>query len=691
MAGALVIFAFEISKVIRFLSLAIFLGVFLTFKGYSQTLCSEAVHVLKVLNDNHVSPRKNIDEKFISDLNEEFFSTLDPLGLYFTRENLKSDSVAIRASLFTKESPCDWAKFLKTFYLKKLKEANKTISVFLSKPLLFNEEDFISIRNFKQEDFCKDNIELKKRWKRWLSIKVLATMYEKAKSTLNVKIDSKLIVTFEPVARKEVMASELKRINDVIEDPKELDSDIRDIYIKSIAKIFDPHSDYFSTEEKQSFEEGISTTETSFGFDIKETTSQEVVVTRVMPGSPAWNSNEMHNGDLILQIRKPKGDFVDINDFDVRPSQLLKTWSADQIELKLKKADGQVVIVKLFKEKIESTENRVQGFVLTGQKKIGYVSLPSFYQQWDSDSKFASGCADDLAKEIIKLKKEGISGLILDLRYNGGGSVAEAIDIVGIFIDIGPVAVVKFKDRLITLKDANRGVVYDGPLIVMVNGASASASEFVAAALQDYNRAVVVGTTTFGKGTGQRIFATDTIKGEFLKITHERLYRITGKSNQRKGVVPDITVPDLTNEFTPKEKDYNHVIIEDSIVKKVYYTPGPKIDFSKMRLQSLSRTQKNTQFEKIDSARLLFRLPVPLKLESFVDYQSQIKHAQKLLETSLISSAFKVTHNQFDNSLLTMDSFRKNLSEESLTKISKSIFIEEAYFIISDYINQNRK
>jgi len=219
---------------------------------------------------------------------------------------------------------------------------------------------------------------------------------------------------------------------------------------------------------------------------------------------------------------------------------------------------------------------------------------------------------------------------------------------------------VKTKDQpLYSLKDSNRGSVYDGPLLVMINGASASASEFVAATLQDYNRALVVGTSTYGKGTGQQVFPVNSLNKEFIKVTVEKLYRVTGKSNQKKGVTPDIQIPDLTDEFVTKEKFTKHALASDSVSKKLYYTPATTPELTKIKTASEQRINNNQRFSLLDSARQFYRLPIPLNAGEFIKYMLRADHLGLSMNKVNASANFKVIHNQFDNSVLTIDSYRK--------------------------------
>lgn len=233
-------------------------------------------------------------------------------------------------------------------------------------------------------------------------------------------------------------------------------------------------------------------------------------------------------------------------------------------------------------------EERVKSFILKGSNTIGYIYLPAFYEDWEANNDGLNGCANDVGREIIKLKKENINGLILDMRYNGGGSVSEAAELTGIFIDAGPVAQEKSRGaRVNTIKDMDRGTIYDGPLVILVNGYSASATELMAGALQDYNRAIIIGSPTYGKATMQVVLPMDTTvtpenfsqiqTDDYLKITISKLYRITGATAQFKGVQPDIVVPDILDAYITKEANEPFAIRPTVISANKYYTPYPAL------------------------------------------------------------------------------------------------------------------
>ena len=335
---------------------------------------------------------------------------------------------------------------------------------------------------------------------------------------------------------------------------------VGDEYCKAIALCYDPHTEYFPLTEKEDFESQLGQEQMVFGFTCNEEDDGSLKIENILPGSPAFKSGQINKGDKLLSVQWADKQPIDVSSGGLKQLyDVLGMSNHDKATLKVKKQDGTERSVVLFKAKSEETgeENKVKSFLLKGSRTIGFISLPSFYQDWENEGAGIKGCANDVAKEILKLKKENIEGLIIDLRYNGGGSMQEAIELSGIFIDAGPVGQDKGRDaKVYTMKDMNRGTIYDGPLVLMVNGYSASASEMVAGTLQDYHRAVIVGTPTYGKATAQVVLPMDTTvdlqknftniqSDSYLKITVSQLYRVNGTSAQATGVQPDVVLPDI--------------------------------------------------------------------------------------------------------------------------------------------------
>lgn len=391
--------------------------------------------------------------------------------------------------------------------------------------------------------------------------------------------------------------------------------------------------------------------------------------------------------------------------FDVE--QLLNDPAHNTILLTVAKRNGNTINVSLTKAMIQIDENTITSFILEGEQKIGYIYLPGFYT--DYTHTYPLGCANDVAREIVKLKKENISGLILDLRNNGGGAIYEALGLFGIFVNEGPFAISYHKgDKPRLLKDMNRGTIFNGPLALMVNGESASASEMLAASLQDYNRAIIVGEKTFGKSTGQIILPLDSsinstnanlYKNEselgFIKVTTGKYYRINGQTAQLKGVIPDIELPEIHTATSEREADYLHALSSDSVNKKVYFTPLPKLPITELNKKSHTRTGQQPNFTQIialnDSLKkqqtteeILFLTPENVQ-QFILKNETESESFAKTMEKT--TTTYKVNNNQFNQPLIALDSIRNTLNQQLLESIGKDIYIEETYNILTDIID----
>jgi carboxyl-terminal processing protease len=393
--------------------------------------------------------------------------------------------------------------------------------------------------------------------------------------------------SLEIVFRKKTGARMHRTIRRILQSPRGIDNIVGNIYCQSLASAYDPHTAYFPPDEKAAFESMLGNKPLSFGLTLAEDEDGNPSIGKLLAGGPAFQSGGLHEGDKILAVRWDDKGSIDVSGASLEETdRILAAEGGTQLTITVKKPDGTTRDVSLQRQHVEidDDENRVKGFVLKGARTVGYISLPAFYEDWE-DSRGIKGCANDVAKEILRLRKADISGLILDLRYNGGGSMQEAIDLAGIFIDAGPVAQIKTREaKVITLKDVNRGTVYDGPLILLVNGSSASASEMVAGTLQDYHRALIVGSPTYGKATAQVVLPMDTsvdlstYNGQtkatsYLKVTISKLYRITGSTAQRSGVQPDILLPEPPDAETEREADEKFALPSTPIEPNKYYKP----------------------------------------------------------------------------------------------------------------------
>jgi carboxyl-terminal processing protease len=501
----------------------------------------------------------------------------------------------------------------------------------------------------------------------------------------------------------------LSRITKKLADRAGLQTALAHHYFSSIANVYDPHTEYFEPEQKQQFDESLSSEKMMFGFGLLEKEG-DYSISSIIPGSPAWNSGSMHVSDKVVQVKTADGKVLKLG--EASEQELGKAFNdpKSQLEITVQSADGKTNTVKLKKEAITNDENFVKGYVLTHNgKKTGYIALPSFYSEWN-EGKLSSSCANDVSKEIVKLKREGIDGLLLDLRYNGGGSLGEALELSGIFIDAGPMALVKEPSgKSYILKDPARGTIYDGPMAVMINGQSASASELVAGALQDYNRAIIVGGSSFGKATMQIVLPMDsnfnyltapdnyTPKEEngFVKVTTGKLYRINGKTNQLNGVVPDIALPDPVEVFDYTERKMHFALASDTVMKHIVYTAFPPMPLIALTQKSDARVKSSPYFQSVvnDMTRLkkiFTERTIPLQWQNYVNWEKEIEGGKDDEEKKLSSTYFTITNSALDTRILQLDEYQKTLNDDLKEDILNDPYIEEVLKIIEDMISMRK-
>jgi len=357
----------------------------------------------------------------------------------------------------------------------------------------------------------------------------------------------------------------------------------------------------------------------------------------------------------------------------------------------------------LRKEKIDNEDNIVKSFVLKGDKTIGYIFLPAFYTEWENET--GSSCANDVAKEIIKLKRDNIDGLILDVRYNGGGSIEEAIQLTGIFIDEGPLAAEKITgNKVTTMRDPNRGTIFDGPMVLLVNGQSASASEMLAASLQDYNRALIAGSNTYGKATMQGLFALDTIntkparqdnENDLAKITIGKLFRVNGHTAQLTGVIPDILFPDAFDGLPIGERFEDFPLTADTVKRNNYYKPLSGLPVAALAAKSAARLTANPDFALIrkivDEQKKLTqagKMTIPLQIEQFEKWSRQQELNNVTLKGAVATKAsFSAENHTQDKQRLTGDAYDKEINDAWLESLAADIYIQETAAVLADLIN----
>jgi carboxyl-terminal processing protease len=666
--------------------------------------CKQLPLLWNLVDNYHVQP-KALDDTLSKALFASLFDALDPHGMYFVETDMATfRKFELDLDEAIKNGDCQFITSITDVYKTRLEEVDTLIALILNAPLDYKVKEEMTFSNSIEKSVPLTIEERNKRWRKWLKYQTLSRVFTpRGEDDKPPVLDNTSFQKLEKPARNDIKIFEQKKIRLILTEFESLFDYTLNEFCKAFALYFDPHTAYYTNAEKNSFESSVSSENLSFGIEIKENDKNEIEITKLIPGGPAWKTNQLNTGDLILSARWENIKTADLSFSAINEAyNILFEKDIVEVELTIKKINGSIKKVSLEKEKLTTDENVIQSFILEGEKRIGYIFLPSFYTDWEYETNL--GCANDLAKKLIVLQKENIDGLILDIRNNGGGSVKEAIDLAGIFIDMGPVTISKDRTEVSTLKDSNRGTIYNGPLIIMVNGMSASASEILSASLQDYNRALIVGATTYGKSTGQTIvpvtdnpnFNLDSYgKYGYLKLTGSIFYRITNKTHQEVGVVPDVILPDLYDHLEFREKFENYVLKADSISKKTYYTPfngAPKGDLQEL---STLRIRDNAYFKNVvnisDSVKMIYNreFKVPLDFEGYKKSLGRTDYNWQEWEKMLIhpTTLFTVNNDVYTKEIIKIDEYNRDINQFQIENIQNDIYIEETYQIMLDFIN----
>ena len=564
------------------------------------------------LEEGHYSPQK-IDTNFSHKVFTKFINDLDADKGYFQAGDIQSLDSAYGSRIGDEIHGAKLESFyaISQVYAKRLNEASVFYKQILAQPFDFTVKEDVDM-NYDKLGFAKNHDELYDRWRKRLKYLTLERYVdllegkEKGKDSVAMK---KTDAQLEAQARQAIFKI-MERNFSRLKTQETADAQF-DILVNAITNTMDPHTDFFPPVEARSFNETMSGHFYGIGAQLGEDDAGNVSVTSLVTGGPAFKSGKVKEGDVILKVAQGNDSAQDLSGYSREDAvKIIRGEKGSLVRLTLKRKDGSVSVVPLIRDEIKTEETFARSAIINqGDKKVGYIYLPEFYADFEHQN--GARCAIDVAKEVTKLKDAKVDGIILDLRLNGGGSLYDVVKMVGLFVPTGPVVQVRSRDDSVpsVLKDQDQGQLYDGPLAVMVNEFSASASEIFAAAIQDYHRGLIIGSTTYGKGTVQHELELDPrITGNSadtttdlgsLKLTIQKFYRISGGSTQLKGVTPDVTLPDQYEFLKERERDDPNALQWDQITKANYQVWQPGYDPLQIRRQSEDRLAKNASFRDI--------------------------------------------------------------------------------------------
>jgi len=491
----------------------------------------------------------------------------------------------------------------------------------------------------------------------------------------------------------------LKYYDEAWDDQLKLDAnDWLAQYANAIANTHDPHTEYFAPIARDNFDIAMSGRLEGTGARLQAEDGR-IKVSDIVPGSASYRQGELKVGDYILRVGEGSAEPVAVEGMRLdKVVKLVRGKKGTEVRLTVRKPDGSTHIIPIIRDVVVIEETYAQSaLVQKDGRKFGYIHLPGFYA--DFNGKGGRSSASDVKKELEKLKQENVQGVVLDLRFNGGGSLQDAVEMAGLFIDKGPMVQVKSRQRgTNVLSDPDPQVQYSGPLVVLVNKYSASASEILAAAIQDYKRGVVMGATTYGKGTVQTMFDLDNAVNDevkalkplgSLKLTIQKYYRISGGSTQFKGVVPDIALPDTYSAFGKGEQDTDYPLPWDEIAPASYQPWAGAPNLAKLSAASRQRVASSAGFRLLTeagqrTAKRREQTQVPLSLAAYrAQQQEQRATSKQYTDAQNALPALDVATLSADVRAAADSATTKRLAR-FLKPLKKDVALAEAVAVISD-------
>ncbi|GAA4064291.1 carboxy terminal-processing peptidase [Flavobacterium cheonanense] len=694
-----------------------------------------------VIEKGHYSPAQ-IDDTFSKGVYKDYITALDPSKRFFLQSDIDEFSkyeTQIDDQINNKQ--LTFFDLTYTRLIKRMKESESYYKAALENPIDYSINEDIDT-DYEKAPYSKNVSDLKERWRKQVKLSTLSSLVEKQKiqediqknknkspeerlKEYRLKMGDKLTPelekkfqesiaktendapkTFEQL-EKETRESTLKSLNENFTFiSKELDrSDWFSVYVNAIASRFDPHTSYFAPDEKERFDVSMSGKLEGIGARLQKK-NDFTEITELISGGPAWRGKELEAGDVVLKVAQGDSDPVDV--VGMRLDDVVKKIKGPkgtEVRLTVKKTDGSLKVISIIRDEVEIEETYAKSSVVEKNGvKYGIIYLPKFYI--DFENKDSRDAGKDVAQEVARLKSEGVQGIIVDVRDNGGGSLKTVVDIGGLFIEQGPIVQIKSaagKREVLYDKDAK--VEWDGPLVIMTNEFSASASEILAAAMQDYKRAVILGSKqTYGKGTVQNVidlnqFVRGNNLGDLgaLKTTTQKFYRINGGSTQLEGVSSDIVMPDSYAYLKMGERDVDNAMPWDKIEAADYKLWNKATNYDLAIQNSKKRIASNPQMNLIDDnarwrqARNEENV-YSLQIDKFKQEQKQLEETNKKYKSIAdYTNSFKFKSLPYEEEQMKTDVTLKEKRERWHESLSKDIYIEEAIHVLDDLQSGNTK
>ena len=645
---------------------------------------------------------KEIDDNFSEEVFETFIENIDPYKRYFYASDYKDFSkykFSIDDSF--KNPDLTFFNLVHDRFINRISETKSIYKKILSTPFDFTRQEQFNL-DIDEMEYVNNESELYDRWRRLLKIYVIENYHDEIKDDQRKFEKDSAFLIRSNAEIEETVRLDLSQTMD--ESYRVLQEELQrqdwfSVYINSFVSQYDPNTSYLDPDSRDRFDVDISGNYAGIGAMLRKKIDK-VEITEIISGGPAWRDNSLEKGDAILKVRQEDEDEA-VSILGMRLSdavKLIKGEKGTNVYLTVKKVDGSVSEISIKRDIVLLEETYIKSSIVSkSDLKYGVINIPKFYIDFDNQSN--RDAAKDLRLEINRLKEEGVKGLVIDLRNNGGGSLKTVVDMAGMFIKNGPVVQVKYFDKeKQILSDRDRSILWTGPLVILVNEGSASASEILAAAMQDYKRAIVIGgNQTWGKGTVQVVFPLNRMvrgntNGDLgaLRYTTQKYYRINGGSVQLEGVKSDINVPYRYKYLDFGEKDSDNPMQWDEIGKADYSTWQSNFDFNQAIEKSKIRMENNNYLKLVDENAKWIKSVRDNKIVNlnYDDFKEEIE--KNSLETekfkALDDYSMEYTFNSlpYEINLISSDSVLGLKRERWHKSLSKDIYIEEALNVLSD-------
>ena len=647
-----------------------------------------------VLDKLHYDPQI-INDDFSIKVYDDFIDAVDSQKRFLLKSDLELFS-QFRLSIDDQINSSDIAFFNLVYETlkKRIDEVENFYGEILEVPFNFQINEEINL-DYENLEYASSSDELKKIWRKRLKLSALDGYASKK------EIKDKEEVISEEEIEKESRTAISQNLKDFFQFNDELErSDWFSIYLNSIVTQFDPHTSYLAPQAKEVFDQNISGKFQGIGARLFKR-NQQVEISEIIIGGPVWRDNLLNVGDIIIAVaQSAEEEPTEISLMKLTDAtDLIKGEKGTNVFLTVKRVDGGIEQIEITRDIVELEETYAKSSIIKDDSNVyGLINLPRFYVDFDDYGE--RNAASDIKKEILELKNKNINGLILDLRNNGGGSLKTVVDITGFFIEKGPVVQVKsIGGRKEILKDNDPSIIWDGPLVILVNEFSASASEILAAALQDYNRAIILGSKqTYGKGTVQNVVdLNNVISGNTygdlgsLKITTDKFYRVNGGSTQLEGVKSDLIFPNRYSYIDIGEKDLENPLSWDKIDPARYDNSVKVFNYAQAISNSKERIGQNEYFSIIDQHAKLIKSKqddktISLDYNSYKEDQEEFKlQSDKLKVIEEFISPYLFEWN--DNNLKANSSYNDDMKEKRdrwIESLQKDIYVDEAMNLLKD-------